>query len=66
MYVYPDTFGEGGACDMYEGVNCTNVEGACCYNEAKWCPNGNGACDRFDRGEYLFLSWSFGDDHSKF
>lgn len=24
---------------MYEGVACTNLEGACCYNEEKWCPS---------------------------
>ena len=40
-YSYPDDE----VCEMYEGINCTNVEGACCYNDAKWCPNGVGSDD---------------------
>ena len=39
---------------MYEGIPCTNTEDACCYNEPKWCPNGLGACDRYDRAAYPF------------
>ena len=39
---------------MYDGVNCNVTEGACCYNEEKWCPNGLGSCDTYDRGAYPF------------
>ena len=38
-YVYPDNIGDGGICDMYEGVECVNQVGACCYNADKWCPS---------------------------
>jgi hypothetical protein len=54
-YVYPDSFGDGGPCDMYQGVNCANVDG-CCYNTDKWCPGFDGTnpsiCERYDRGAY--------------
>jgi Na+/proline symporter len=53
-YVYPGKMGEGGACDMYQGVACTTDASACCYNEPLWCPNGLFQCDRMDRGAYPF------------
>ena len=31
-YIYPDNIGDGGVCDMYNGVPCNVTEGACCYN----------------------------------
>lgn len=37
-------------CEMYDGVPCTNLEGACCYNEAKWCPTAD-TCT-VDNGAY--------------
>ena len=33
-YIYPDLIGEGGVCDMYNGVACDNNATACCYNPA--------------------------------
>ena len=51
-YVYPDGIGEGGVCDMYEGVPCQVDESRCCYNEQMWCPNGSPDCDRYDRAAY--------------
>eukprot|EP00980_Cylindrotheca_fusiformis_P020078 scaffold7161_cov133-Cylindrotheca_fusiformis.AAC.1 len=40
-------------CAMYDGVNCTYLEGACCYNEAKWCPGGIGSDNcTMDNGAY--------------
>jgi Na+/proline symporter len=53
MYIYPDTFGEGGACDLYEGVPCTNNPDACCYNTDKWCPADGTDCFA-DNGAYPF------------
>uniref|UniRef100_A0A7S3KY33 Uncharacterized protein n=1 Tax=Amphora coffeiformis TaxID=265554 RepID=A0A7S3KY33_9STRA len=53
-YIYPDLVGEGGTCDMYQGVSCVNDQSQCCYNEALWCPRGAPDCDRFDRGAYPF------------
>jgi hypothetical protein len=57
-YIYPETFDEGGACDMYEGVPCVYAEGSCCYNTDKWCPGFDGTnpsiCERYDRGAYPF------------
>jgi hypothetical protein len=50
-YIYPDTFGDGGACDMYEGVPCTYVDG-CCYNEPLWCPSADNCTA--DNGAYPF------------
>ena len=37
-------------CNMYDGVDCTNLEDACCYNEAKWCPDDNNCV--MDNGAY--------------
>ncbi|KAL3929736.1 MAG: hypothetical protein SGBAC_012080 [Bacillariaceae sp.] len=37
-------------CEMYDGVPCTNLEGACCYNEAKWCPSADDC--KVDNGAY--------------
>jgi hypothetical protein len=51
-YVYPDSIGEGGICDMYQGVPCLVDNTKCCYNEALWCPNGSPNCDRYDRAAY--------------
>lgn len=31
-YIYPDLIGEGGVCDMYNGVACQNNATLCCYN----------------------------------
>jgi Na+/proline symporter len=45
-YSYPDD----ATCAMYEGVPCTNLEGACCYNEAKWCPSNDNCVT--DNGAY--------------
>ena len=59
VYIYPDTFGDGGPCDIYNGTACTatNATGACCYNIEQWCPDylnndGDYQCDRYDRGAY--------------
>lgn len=53
-YIYPDNIGDGGVCDMYQGVPCTVDTSQCCYNEDVWCPNGAPACDRYDRAAYPF------------
>lgn len=52
-YTYPDTFGDGGPCDMYNGTKCYYSDG-CCYNTEQWCPNYSttGVCDRYDRAAY--------------
>jgi hypothetical protein len=51
-YVYPDSFGDGGTCDMYEGVKCTVDTSLCCFNADKWCPSES---DCFtDNGAYPF------------
>lgn len=42
-YIYPDNIGDGGTCDMYQGVPCNNTADACCYNTELWCPKGNGS-----------------------
>lgn len=48
-YSYPDD----DICAMYEGVPCTNLEGACCYNADRWCtdPDDIGTCV-VDNGAY--------------
>jgi hypothetical protein len=51
-YIYPDLMGEGGICDMYDGVACSVNTDLCCYNTEKWCPMGSPNCDRFDRAAY--------------
>ena len=38
-YIYPDNIGDGGVCDMYQGIPCTVDPTACCYNPAVWCPS---------------------------
>ena len=38
-YVYPDGQGDGGICDMYQGVPCTNNATLCCYNADLLCPS---------------------------
>ena len=50
-YVYPDSFGDGGVCDMYAGVPCTADPSLCCYNVDKWCP-ANGTSCTADNGAY--------------
>lgn len=47
-YSYPDDE----TCDIYDGVPCTNLEGACCYNESKWCPSDDNCVT--DNGAYPF------------
>lgn len=51
-YIYPDTFGEGGPCDQYAGIPCTNDPTLCCYDEAKWCPSDDDC--QADNGAYPF------------
>jgi hypothetical protein len=51
-YIYPDGIGEGGICDMYQGVPCMVDSNQCCYNEELWCPNGSPNCDYYDRAAY--------------
>ena len=52
-YVYPDAIGDGGVCDMYEGVPCQVDDSKCCYNVNLWCPEGSDiGCGRYDRGAY--------------
>lgn len=51
-YIYPDTFGEGGACDMYNGTKCEYSD-QCCYNIELWCPSyPQTPCERYDRAAY--------------
>jgi Na+/proline symporter len=53
-YIYPDSFGDGGACDAYNGTKCEYSD-QCCYNIALWCPTyPQTRCDRYDRGAYPF------------
>ena len=49
-YIYPDGIGDGGICDMYEGVSCVNDDTLCCYNEELWCPSSFNC--RADNGAY--------------
>lgn len=49
-YIYPDNIGDGGVCDMYNGVECTWNAGSCCYNEALWCPSADNCTT--DNGAY--------------
>jgi Na+/proline symporter len=57
-YIYPDGQGDGGICDLYEGIACTYNDTLCCYNETKWCPSpadcttDNGAYPIGDRTVY--------------
>lgn len=51
-YTYPDLIGDGGICDRYQGVPCTNDATKCCYNEALWCPTTDNC--RSDNGAYPF------------
>lgn len=50
--MYPDSFGEGGACDEFEGVPCKNDAALCCYNTDKWCPSDDNCVA--DNGAYPF------------
>jgi len=49
-YIYPDLQGEGGVCDMYDGVSCTYNTTLCCYNVDKWCPSEDNCTT--DNGAY--------------
>jgi hypothetical protein len=53
-YIYPDVWGDGGACDMYQGVGCSQDDTMCCYNPDKWCEldGGNYANCVADNGAY--------------
>jgi len=42
-YIYPDNIGDGGVCDMYSGVPCTNDPSLCCYNTEIQTAGDNGA-----------------------
>lgn len=42
-YIYPDLIGEGGVCDMYNGVPCDNNSTLCCYNSENDPLADNGA-----------------------
>eukprot|EP00562_Extubocellulus_spinifer_P003685 CAMPEP_0178538068 /NCGR_PEP_ID=MMETSP0696-20121128/36917_1 /TAXON_ID=265572 /ORGANISM="Extubocellulus spinifer, Strain CCMP396" /LENGTH=745 /DNA_ID=CAMNT_0020170321 /DNA_START=16 /DNA_END=2254 /DNA_ORIENTATION=- len=42
-YIYPDLIGEGGVCDMYNGVPCDNNATLCCYNSENEPIADNGA-----------------------
>lgn len=58
-YVYPDLVGDGGSCDMYNGVPCSNNETLCCYNADAWCPSDdNCTADKYvfgcGRGTYRY------------
>jgi Na+/proline symporter len=51
-YIYPDSFGEGGACDLYNGTHCEWSD-RCCYNTQLWCPSYPiTPCARYDRAAY--------------
>jgi hypothetical protein len=49
-YIYPDVQGDGGICDMYEGVPCTYNATLCCYNADRWCPSEDNCTT--DNGAY--------------
>ena len=49
-YIYPDALGDGGICDSYQGIACTNDPSLCCYNSALWCPTDDNC--RTDNGAY--------------
>mmetsp|Transcript_29388 Transcript_29388/g.75967 ORF Transcript_29388/g.75967 Transcript_29388/m.75967 type:complete len:738 (+) Transcript_29388:123-2336(+) len=50
LMMYPDNIGDGGVCDMYEGVPCEFDPSACCYNQQKWCPTADNCTA--DNGAY--------------
>jgi Na+/proline symporter len=51
-YIYPDSFGDGGPCDSYNGTKCEYSD-QCCYNIALWCPSyPQTPCERYDRAAY--------------
>lgn len=52
-YIYPDGVGDGGICDMYQGVACDTDASLCCYNAAVWCPDEVTNCT-LDNGAYPF------------
>eukprot|EP00934_Nitzschia_sp_Nitz4_P005955 Nitzschia sp. Nitz4//scaffold243_size29414//16856//19408//NITZ4_008060-RA/size29414-augustus-gene-0.13-mRNA-1//-1//CDS//3329543843//5945//frame0 len=49
-YIYPDNVGDGGVCDMYEGVACSSDPTLCCYNADLWCPTDDNCTA--DNGAY--------------
>jgi Na+/proline symporter len=49
-YIYPDAVGDGGICDSYQGIACTNDPSLCCYNSELWCPTDDNC--RTDNGAY--------------
>lgn len=49
-YIYPDSIGDGGICDMYEGIPCEYEPDKCCYNAALWCPTPDNC--RSDNGAF--------------
>ena len=49
-YIYPDAVGDGGICDSYQGIACTNDPNLCCYNSELWCPTDDNC--RTDNGAY--------------
>jgi Sodium:solute symporter family len=49
-YVYPDLQGDGGICDMYQGIPCTNNATLCCYNADVWCTSDDNCTT--DNGAY--------------
>jgi len=55
-YAYPDKKGDGGACDLYDGVPCQNWQNdTCCYNADKWLNEGSANFSgtvRIDNGAY--------------
>ena len=50
-YIYPDAQGDGGICDMYDGVPCENDASLCCYDTERWCPTNGTECIA-DNGAY--------------
>lgn len=42
-YIYPDLLGEGGVCDLYEGVSCAVNNTLCCFNSNLNAEPDNGA-----------------------
>ena len=50
LYMYPDNIGDGGVCDMYQGVPCEFDPSACCYNQQLWCPSDDNCTA--DNGAY--------------
>jgi Na+/pantothenate symporter len=51
-YIYPDSIGDGGVCDSYQGIQCETDPNLCCYNTEMWCPSDDNC--RTDNGAYPF------------